>query len=117
MKGSWQKRSKSGCRTKRVTGSAFSILKKGKFVELPSGNGSITSIYVIDLLHLTMDLREGELPDRKVGRKWITTKAAVLRWIEGSSTHDTLTRAIERGDRDAQAEALNSGNACVWSAE
>jgi excisionase family DNA binding protein len=28
----------------------------------------------------------GELPGRKVGRKWLTTKAAVLRWIENTST-------------------------------
>lgn len=59
----------------------------------------------------------GELPGRKVGRKWITTKAAVLRWIESSSTQDTLTRAIERGDREALAEALNSGRARVRSGE
>lgn len=59
----------------------------------------------------------GELPGRKVGRKWITTKAAVLRWIESSSTQDTLTRAIERGDRDALAEALNSGKARVRAGE
>jgi excisionase family DNA binding protein len=29
--------------------------------------------------------QKGELPGRKVGRKWITTKAAVLRWIENTS--------------------------------
>jgi excisionase family DNA binding protein len=28
---------------------------------------------------------KGELPGRKVGFKWITTKAAVLRWIENTS--------------------------------
>src|SRR5688572_12141445 len=55
--------------------------------------------------------QSGDLPGRKVGRKWITTKAAILRWIEGSSTGDTLTRAIERGDRDALADAINSGKA------
>ena len=55
--------------------------------------------------------QSGELPGRKVGRKWITTKAAILRWIESSATGDTLTRAIERGDRDALADALNSGKA------
>jgi excisionase family DNA binding protein len=57
----------------------------------------------------------GELPGRKVGRKWITTKAAVLRWIESSATEDTLARAIERGDRDALSEALNSGKARIRS--
>ena len=51
----------------------------------------------------------GELPARKVGRKWITTKAAILRWIESTSTDDSLARAIKRGDRDVLAEALNSG--------
>lgn len=52
-----------------------------------------------------------ELPGRKVGRRWITTKAAVLRWIESSATGDALTRRIESGDRDALAEALNKGTA------
>ena len=28
---------------------------------------------------------KGELPGRKVGFKWIITKAAVLRWIENTS--------------------------------
>ena len=28
--------------------------------------------------------KRGELPGRKVGRKWITTRNAVLRWIESS---------------------------------
>jgi len=60
---------------------------------------------------------KGELPGRKVGRKWITTKAAVLRWIESSASQDAMTRAIERGDRDALAEALNSGRARVRSGE
>ena len=55
----------------------------------------------------------GTLPARKVGRKWITTKAAILRWIENTSTDDTLARAIKRGDRDVLAEALNSGAARV----
>ena len=51
----------------------------------------------------------GTVPARKVGRKWITTKAAILRWIENTSTDDTLARAIKRGDPDVLAEALNSG--------
>jgi excisionase family DNA binding protein len=29
---------------------------------------------------------KGDLPGRKVGRKWLTTKEAVLRWIEGSDS-------------------------------
>lgn len=55
----------------------------------------------------------GTLPARKVGRKWITTKAAILRWIENTSTDDTLARAIKRGDRDVLADALNSGAARI----
>ena len=58
---------------------------------------------------------KGELPGRKVGRKWITTKAAVLRWIENTSAEDALTRAIERGDKDAITEALNTGKVRVAS--
>jgi excisionase family DNA binding protein len=37
---------------------------------------------------------KGELPGRKVGRKWITTKATVLRWIENTSGDDSLARAV-----------------------
>jgi excisionase family DNA binding protein len=57
--------------------------------------------------------QSGELPGRKVGRKWLTTKAAVLRWIENSAAGDALARAVERGDRDALAEAINRGKARV----
>jgi excisionase family DNA binding protein len=32
--------------------------------------------------------QKGELPGRKVGRKWVTTKAALLRWIENRPTFD-----------------------------
>jgi hypothetical protein len=35
----------------------------------------------------------------------------VLRWIEHSSTDDSLARAVERGDRDALAKAINNGKA------
>jgi excisionase family DNA binding protein len=34
--------------------------------------------------------KRGELPGRKVGRKWLTTRNAVLRWIESSSENNTL---------------------------
>jgi hypothetical protein len=54
----------------------------------------------------------GELPGRKVGRKWITTRNGVLRWIESSSENNTLARAIERGDRHVITTALKSGK--VW---
>jgi excisionase family DNA binding protein len=58
-------------------------------------------------------LKSGELPGRKVGRKWLTTRSVVLRWIESSSEHDTLARAIEGGDRKALSKALTSGKATV----
>jgi len=53
--------------------------------------------------------QSGQLPGRKVGRKWVTTKAAVIRWLELSSTHDTLARAVENGDREALTKAINEG--------
>ena len=59
---------------------------------------------------------KGELPGRKVGRKWLTTRAAVLRWIEASAANDTLGRNLETGDLtpDALAKAINSGKVgCV----
>ena len=59
--------------------------------------------------------QKGELPGRKVGRKWITTKSAVLRWVENSATDDTLARAVGRGDSEALAEAINSGKIRVKS--
>jgi excisionase family DNA binding protein len=55
----------------------------------------------------------GELPGRKVGRRWITTKAAVLRWIENTSTDETLARAIKQGKGHALSDALNSGKARI----
>jgi excisionase family DNA binding protein len=59
--------------------------------------------------------QSGQLPGRKVGRKWVTTKAAVVRWIEHSSTNDSLARAVERGDRHALINAINNGKARVRS--
>ena len=56
---------------------------------------------------------KGELPGRKVGRKWITTKAAVLRWIENTSGDDSLARAVERGDMGALTRAMNKGKVRV----
>ena len=38
--------------------------------------------------------QSGQLPGRKVGRKWVTTKAAVLRWVEHSSADESLARGI-----------------------
>ena len=57
--------------------------------------------------------KSGELPGRKVGRKWLTTRNALLRWIESSSENNTLARAIERGDRHAITTALKSGKAQI----
>lgn len=58
---------------------------------------------------------KGELPGRKVGRKWLTTRAAVMRWIEASAGDDTLARRIEDGDAEALAKAMNSGKVRVRS--
>lgn len=55
--------------------------------------------------------QSGQLPGRKVGRKWVTTKSAVIRWLEHSSADDALARSLERGDRDALAKAISSGKA------
>jgi excisionase family DNA binding protein len=68
---------------------------------------TVSADTVYDLFH------KGELPGRKVGRKWITTKSAVLRWIEASSTDDTLARAIEGGNTEALKNAINKGKVRV----
>ena len=57
--------------------------------------------------------KSGELPGRKVGRKWLTTRNALLRWIVSSSENNTLARAIERGDRHVITTALKSGKAQI----
>lgn len=53
--------------------------------------------------------KDGVLPARKVGRKWKTTKASVLRWLESSATDDTLVRAVKGGNGDALKDGINSG--------
>jgi hypothetical protein len=58
-------------------------------------------------------MTRGELPGRKVGRKWITTRTAVLRWLQSSAEEQALTRAIGRGDGQALQEALNTGKAQI----
>ena len=69
----------------------------------------------------------GQLPGRKVGRKWLTTRNAVMRWVEESMSADTAKRAtqsgdnaamraIETGDRAALAKALQSGAVRVKAA-
>ena len=57
--------------------------------------------------------RKGELPGRKVGRRWITTRASVMRWIENSSEGDTLARSIQGGNTDALTKAMNAGKVRV----
>jgi excisionase family DNA binding protein len=65
-------------------------------------------------------LKSGQMPGRKVGRKWLTTRNAVMRWVEESvaaekvhrarqSSDTEVLRAIETGDRTSIAKALQSG--------
>jgi excisionase family DNA binding protein len=57
--------------------------------------------------------KKGDLPARKVGRKRLTTRSAVLRWIEHSSEQDASARAIANGDREALIAALRAGTVQV----
>jgi predicted DNA-binding transcriptional regulator AlpA len=60
--------------------------------------------------HAVYDLfKRGELPGRKVARRWLTTRELVLGWLKGASEQDTLTRAIVNGDKQAPTAALKSG--------
>jgi excisionase family DNA binding protein len=72
-------------------------------------------------------LQSGELPGRKVGRQWRTTRNAVMRWLEQSMAADTAQRtaqggddaalrAIEKGDNAALVKALQSGAVRVKAA-
>jgi hypothetical protein len=68
-------------------------------------------------------LKSGDLPGRKVGHKWITTRSAVMRWVEQSITTNaaeramlTAERAIQSGDKAALAKALQSGAVRVKAA-
>ena len=46
-------------------------------------------------------LQRGDLPGRKVGRKWLTTKTAVLKWLEQSATpRPTAAQETRPGARD-----------------
>ena len=56
--------------------------------------------------------QRGDLPGKKVGRKWLTTKTAVLRWLEQSTKNSAeaqgdaaLARAIANGDHEALVAA------------
>jgi excisionase family DNA binding protein len=57
--------------------------------------------------------KKGELPGKKVARRWLTTRDSVLRWLKGASEEDTLARAIGNGDQKALTAALKSGKARV----
>jgi excisionase family DNA binding protein len=63
-------------------------------------------------------LQRGDLPGRKVGRKWLTTKTAVLKWLEQAAPprppaapETVLARAIAHGDTAALVEAVRTGKA------
>ena len=63
---------------------------RGHFAVAASRNTEILDVHkAAALLTVSADtvydmFKSGELPARKVGRKWITTKGALMRWIEGS---------------------------------
>jgi excisionase family DNA binding protein len=86
----------------------------------PAGrNGDILNVQkAAALLTVSADtvydlFKSGELPGRKVGRKWITTRAALMRWIEGSFATDAAERAIAGGDKAALVKALKAGKVRV----
>jgi excisionase family DNA binding protein len=63
-------------------------------------------------------LQRGDLPGRKVGRKWRTTTTAVLPWLEQSTPprattaqESALARAIAHGDTAALVDAVRTGHA------
>ena len=63
-------------------------------------------------------LQRGDLPGRKVGRKWLITKTSVLQWLEQSAPPRTtpaqesaLARAIAHGDTAALVDAVRTGHA------
>jgi hypothetical protein len=57
--------------------------------------------------------KKGELPGRKVARRWLTTRDSVLRWLKGSSEEDALASAIANGDQEALTAAFKSGKVRV----
>jgi excisionase family DNA binding protein len=77
---------------------------------------TVSADTVYDLFH------HGDLPGRKVGRKWLITKAAVLRWLEESTKQSTaaeqdaaLAHAIANGDQNALLAAVHTGKARIRS--
>ena len=93
--------------------------KAGKAETLPPRNPDILDVNkAAALLTVSADtvydlFKSGELPGRKVGRKWITTRAALMRWIEGSFAADAAERAAAAGDTAALVKALKSGKVRV----
>jgi predicted DNA-binding transcriptional regulator AlpA len=57
--------------------------------------------------------KKGEIPGRKVARRWLTTRELVIGWLKGASEQDTLARAIANGDQNALTAALKSGRVQV----
>jgi len=53
--------------------------------------------------------KKGQLPGRKVARRWLTTRDSVLRWLKGSSEEDALIRAMANGDKQALSAAFKFG--------
>ena len=76
--------------------------KKRRTCVTPTRASEVLDVKMIaELLTVSPDtvydlFKHGELPGRKVGRKWLTTRNAVLRWIESSSENNILARAIGR---------------------
>jgi hypothetical protein len=81
--------------------------------EVLDENEARTAYNHFDSMGTIAQMKKGELPGRKVGRRWLTTRSAVLRWIENSAEEDTLARAIEQGDAKALAAALKNGQVQV----
>ncbi len=86
-------------RTRNNGGSRPDVLDVGGIAALLG----ISTDTVYDLL------KSGELPGRKVGRTWRTTRSAVLRWMEESVQAETAQRAFDTGDKAALTKALQSG--------
>jgi excisionase family DNA binding protein len=78
-------------------------------------------------------LQSGELPGRKVGREWRSTRNAIMRWLEETMADRTVhptkqkkgkdadaeaaaLKAIDSGDRAALTKALQSGTVRVKAA-
>ena len=82
-------------------------------------NSAILDVHMaVEFLTVSPDtvyelFKSGEVPARKIGRTWITTKAAVLRWIEDSVVSDAAERAVKNGGREALTKALKSGKSRV----